>query len=75
VAIFYAGDITTKQASSLFDIALGEFLFLAHFAEAVADNHGALLHPLLYRASASIYRRLSVMPTVACSFCGAKHDW
>ena len=44
MTIFYAGYITTKQARTLFDVALGEFLFLAHFAEAVANNHGALLH-------------------------------
>src|ERR1700730_2660112 len=52
VAIFYPGNITTKQPSSLFDVALGEFLFLPHFAEAVANNHGALLHQRMARASA-----------------------
>ncbi|HEY2351444.1 MAG TPA: hypothetical protein VGH83_02960 [Candidatus Acidoferrum sp.] len=43
MAIFNAGDITTKQASSLFDVALGEFLFLAHYTEAVANNHGGII--------------------------------
>ena len=51
VAILYTGNITAKQASSLFDVALREFPFLAHFAEAVANNHGALLHPRMDRAS------------------------
>jgi hypothetical protein len=32
MTIFYAGYITTKQSRTLFDVALGEFLFLAHFA-------------------------------------------
>jgi hypothetical protein len=44
VAILYAGNIATKQASALFNVALGKFLFLAHCAEAVADNHGSVLH-------------------------------
>jgi len=44
VAILYAGNIATKQASALFDVALGKSLFLAHCAEAIADNHGSLLH-------------------------------
>jgi hypothetical protein len=43
MAIFYTRDITTKQAGSLFDVALGEFLCLAHFAEAVADNHAGII--------------------------------
>ena len=42
-AIFYAGEITTKQAGTLFDVALGELLCLTHFAEAVTDNHGGLI--------------------------------
>jgi hypothetical protein len=51
VAILYTGNITTKQARSFFDVALGELLFLAHLAEAVTNNHGALLHPHMDRAS------------------------
>jgi hypothetical protein len=43
VAILYTGNITTKQARSLFDVALREFLFLAHFAEAVPNNHGEII--------------------------------
>lgn len=45
LTILDAGDITTKQAGPLLDVALGEFLFLTHFAEAFSNNHGALLHP------------------------------
>jgi len=40
MTIFHAGYIATKQPCTLFDVALGEFLSLAHFAEAVTDNHG-----------------------------------
>jgi hypothetical protein len=40
VAILYAGNIAAKQASALFNVALGKFLVLAHCAEAVANNHG-----------------------------------
>jgi len=40
VTILHSGNITTKQASALFDVALGEFLFLTHCAEAIANNHG-----------------------------------
>ena len=53
VAIFDTGNITTKQPGPLLNVALGEFLFLPHFAEAVANNHGELLHPRLARASAN----------------------
>jgi len=51
VAVLYTRNITTKQPGSSFDIALGESLFHPHFAEAVANNHGALLHPGMARAS------------------------
>jgi hypothetical protein len=40
VAIFHAGDVAPKQAGALFDVALGEFLYLTHFAEAITNNHG-----------------------------------
>src|SRR5258707_9251671 len=53
MTIFYAGYITTQQARTLLDVALGEFLFLAHFAEAVANNHGALLHSGTCRATSN----------------------
>jgi hypothetical protein len=52
--ILYTRNITTKQARSLFDVALRKFLFLAHFAEAVANKHAVLLH--LRRDRASIFR-------------------
>jgi hypothetical protein len=43
MAILDAGDITTKQAGTLFDITLGEFLFLTQSAEAVTNNHGGIM--------------------------------
>ena len=43
MAILDAGDIASQQASALFNVALGEFLFLAHLAEAVANNHGGII--------------------------------
>jgi hypothetical protein len=41
--MFDAGNVTAKQARPLFNVALGEFLFLTHFAEAVAYNHGGII--------------------------------
>ena len=48
MTILDAGDIAPEQAGALFDVALGEFLFLTQFAEAVANNHGGIvtLRPL-----------------------------
>src|SRR5437899_6809385 len=43
MAIFYAGNVTTKQSRSLFDVALGEFLFFAECAKAVTDNHAGII--------------------------------
>src|SRR5260221_14305152 len=43
VAIFYAGNVTTKQSRSLFDVALGEFLFFAECAKAVTNNHAGII--------------------------------
>ena len=40
MAIFDAGNVTTKQTGTLLDIALGEFLFFAQSAKPVTDNHG-----------------------------------
>src|SRR2546421_121470 len=41
--ILDAGNVAAKQAGALFDVALGEFLFLAHFAEAVTNNHWGII--------------------------------
>ena len=41
--ILDAGNVAAKQAGALFDVALGEFLFLAHFAEAVTNNHCGII--------------------------------
>jgi hypothetical protein len=43
VTIFNAGNVTAKQASALFDVALGQFFGLAHFAEAVSNNHSGII--------------------------------
>ena len=40
MTVFHARDITTEETRSLFDVTLGQFLFFAEFAKAVADNHG-----------------------------------
>src|SRR6266436_5115593 len=37
--ILNAGNVAAKQAAALFDVSLGEFLFFAECAKAVAYNH------------------------------------
>jgi hypothetical protein len=39
MAILDSGNIAPQKAGALFDIALGEFLFLTQCAEAITDNH------------------------------------
>src|SRR2546430_12713442 len=46
MTILDAGDITPKQARALFDVALGEFLFFAECAQAVAYNHSGIISPV-----------------------------
>src|ERR1700730_6339416 len=43
MTILYAGNVTTKQAGTLFDVALGEFLFFAERAKAVTNNHAGII--------------------------------
>jgi len=43
MAILDAGNIATKQARTLFNVALGELFGLAHFAEAVSNNHAGIV--------------------------------
>src|SRR5437762_11685672 len=43
MTILYAGNITTKQTRSFFDVALGEFLFFAECAKAVTDDHAGII--------------------------------
>jgi hypothetical protein len=43
VAVFNAGDVASEQASALLDVALGEFLFLPQFAEAVSYHHSRII--------------------------------
>jgi hypothetical protein len=43
MAIFDSGNVTTKQTRTLFDIALGEFLFLTQCAEAITNNHVGII--------------------------------
>src|SRR5260370_37622938 len=40
VPVLDARDITPEKTRSLFDIALGEFLFFAECAKAITNNHG-----------------------------------
>src|SRR5260370_40926920 len=39
MTILNAGNVTTKQTRSLFDVALGEFLLFAECPKAVTDNY------------------------------------
>src|SRR5882762_810984 len=43
MTILYAGNIAAKQAGTLFDVALGEFLFFAECAKAVTNNHEGII--------------------------------
>jgi hypothetical protein len=43
MTIFDAGNVATKQAGSLFDVALGEFLFFAECAKTVTNNHEGII--------------------------------
>jgi|ERR1700674_207982 len=43
MTILYAGNVATKQAGTLFDVALGEFLFFAECAKAVTNNHAGII--------------------------------
>jgi hypothetical protein len=43
MAILDSGNVATKQTRTLFDITLGEFLFLTQCAEAITDNHAAIV--------------------------------
>ncbi len=43
VTVFHARDIASEESGSLFDCALGEFLFFAECAKAVADNHAGII--------------------------------
>src|SRR6266478_7406556 len=56
-------DVAAEQAGTLFDVALGELLFLTKFAESFADNHGCsppskvgqMHYPSLYFASSRFH--------------------
>ncbi len=43
MTILYAGNVATKQTRSLFDVALGEFLFFAECAKTVTNNHADII--------------------------------
>ena len=43
MAILDSGNVTTKKTRTLFDIALGEFLFLTQCAEAITNNHAGII--------------------------------
>jgi len=44
---FHTGNVTAKQASTLFDVPLREFLVFAECAKAVANDHGGII-PMRY---------------------------
>jgi hypothetical protein len=43
MTILYAGNVAAKQAGTLFNVALGEFLFFAECAKAVTNNHAGII--------------------------------
>src|SRR5258708_31370676 len=43
MTILDAGNVATKQAGAFFDVALGEFLFFAHGAKTVTNNHAGII--------------------------------
>jgi hypothetical protein len=43
MTIFHARDVAAKQAGTLFDVALGEFLFFAECAKTVTNNHAGII--------------------------------
>jgi hypothetical protein len=45
MTIFNTGNITAKQAGTLFDVALGEFLFFAECAKTITYNHWGIIPP------------------------------
>ena len=47
MTILDAGDIASEQARALFNVTLGEFLFLTQFAEAITNNHDGII-PLMH---------------------------
>jgi hypothetical protein len=43
MAVLDSGNIAAKKTRTLFDIALGEFLFLTQCAEAITNNHADII--------------------------------
>ena len=43
MAVLNSGNVTAKQASAFFNVTLGEFLFFAECAKAVANNHSGII--------------------------------
>ena len=43
MTIFDARNVATKEAGTFLDVALGEFLFFAECAKAVANNHAGII--------------------------------
>src|SRR5882672_8687298 len=55
MAVLDTGNVATKQAGTLFDVALGELLFFAECAKAVANNHGGIIPCRSDRLQVKIY--------------------
>jgi hypothetical protein len=43
MAVFHARNVAPKQAGSLLDVALGEFLFFAERAKTITNNHEGII--------------------------------
>ncbi len=62
MAVLNAGNVATKQAGALFNVTLGEFLFLAQFAEAITNNHGGIIPLRRLEGKQGIPRRCESNP-------------
>jgi hypothetical protein len=43
MAVFHARNVAPKEARSLLNVALREFLFFAERAKTITDNHGGII--------------------------------
>jgi hypothetical protein len=64
VAIFDTGNITTEETSTLLDITLGEFLFLAQSAKTITDNHGLSIPHIVTGSKSKLVGSCEVGPAM-----------
>ena len=43
MTVFHPRNVAPEQARALFDVTLGEILFFAEYAKAIANNHGGIV--------------------------------